>query len=370
MKFLFLLSSVFLLSARLPAQTNDNLYSFFVAGHTYGKPGVDNPGLHPPFEKKFGYINNIPNIQFGILTGDIVSPNPDVNDWIEVDSKIDSLGIPVYFAVGNHDMENRPVFEERYGNTYFCFTHSNDLFIILDPNIDQWNISGEQLTFLRNTISENHQSVDNIFVFFHQLLWWEKNNTYKKLHPNSFAGRADTINFWSEIIPLFKSIPNHTVFFAGDMGAASWSDDFMYDAFDNIELICSGMGEGVGDNFVVVNVNSSKNIDYDLICLNDTTTNCFGKLKDYTISTSKSNIKKHSCKAFPNPATKYLTLEFNPTMKNPLIQIFDLNSRCVYEKVYCNEAFQTINLKKLNKGVYFLVISDDKQKEILKFINN
>jgi hypothetical protein len=223
MKFVFLLLAILLFSADLRSQTKDNLYSFFVAGHTYGKPGVNNPGFHPPFENKFSYIQNHPNIKFGILTGDIVCPNPDENDWIEVDSKIDTLGLPVYFAVGNHDMENRPVYESRYGKTYYSFKYANDLFIILDPNIDQWNISGEQLIFLKNTINENQQSTDNIFVFFHQLLWWKKNNAYKKVHPNSFAGRADSINFWTEVIPLFKNIPNHTVFFAGDMGAASWN---------------------------------------------------------------------------------------------------------------------------------------------------
>ena len=31
-------------------------YSFFVAGHVYGKPGVDNAGFHPPFKQKLSEL--------------------------------------------------------------------------------------------------------------------------------------------------------------------------------------------------------------------------------------------------------------------------------------------------------------------------
>jgi hypothetical protein len=119
---------------------------------------------------------------------------------------------------------------------------------------------------------------------FHQLLWWDSGNKYSKIKANSFEGRAASVNFWSEVEPLFHRLPNHVVFFAGDMGAASWSDDFMYDSYDNIELICSGMGENIGDNFVIVNVDQNKNVSYDLICLNDSTLECFGEIADHRIS--------------------------------------------------------------------------------------
>jgi hypothetical protein len=47
-------------------------YSFFVAGHTYGKPRVNHGGFCPPFESKFNSIKNDTLMQFGLLTGDIV----------------------------------------------------------------------------------------------------------------------------------------------------------------------------------------------------------------------------------------------------------------------------------------------------------
>lgn len=118
------------------AQNNSVSYSFFVAGHTYGQPGINNVGFHPPFKQKSPYIQSRSEIEFGVLKVDIVSPFPNTQDWDEIDAEIDTLALLIYFAVGNHDMENRPLFESRYGITYFDFIYNNDLFIVLDPDID------------------------------------------------------------------------------------------------------------------------------------------------------------------------------------------------------------------------------------------
>lgn len=268
----------------LDVEAQNEPYSFFIAGHTYGKPGTDNIGLHPPFKEKFNYIQSRPEIKFGVLTGDIVKPNPVAQDWDEVDADIDNLGLPVYFAVGNHDMENRPLYESRYGITYYSFTHENDLFIVLDPNIDGWSIKGEQLHFLKNTLLEQSQSVDHIFVLFHQVLWRNNTNIYQTIIPNSNAGLQNPINFWTEVIPLFYQLDNQVTFCSGDLGAASWSSDFMYDSFSNISFIGSGMGKGASDNFIILNVDENKNISYDLICLDGDNLNCFGELTDHQLS--------------------------------------------------------------------------------------
>jgi hypothetical protein len=58
-------------------------YSFFVAGHTYGAPGINNIGLHPPFEDFYDTINTYPKLLSGFLTGDIVLTSNDQN-WNEV----------------------------------------------------------------------------------------------------------------------------------------------------------------------------------------------------------------------------------------------------------------------------------------------
>jgi len=262
--------------------SNPVLYSFFVAGHTYGKPGVDNVGLHPAFENKYDLIKNDTSIEFGVLTGDIVWTGTEKN-WNEVDSSLSIINRPVYFAAGNHDMSDRALFESRYGQTYQSFIRNRDLFIILDPNLDDWNISGEQLQFLENTLDENFQQVDNIYVFFHQLLWWSPNNIYKNITLNSLQGRSDTINFWAEVEPLFSVLPNNTFMFAGDVGANPTGSEFMYHQYDNITLIASGMGGEVRDNMIIVDVSEDKTTSFKLIALNGDNINALGKLEDYEI---------------------------------------------------------------------------------------
>ncbi len=321
------------------AQNRQILYSFFVAGHTYGQPGIKS-GLHPPFKKKFDYIRNRPEIKFGVFTGDIVAANPTADDWDKVDADIETLGLPVYFAVGNHDMENRELFESRYGDTYYSFSFQNDLFIVIDPNIDGWNISGEQMEFLKRTLHENREKTDNIFVSFHQLLWWKNNSIYTAYRPNSFEGKADTINFWTEVEPLFKNLQNQVFMFAGDVGAGNWAADFMYDKYGNISLIASGMGEGEGDNFIVANVHEDKSVSYDLICLNDTALFCFGDLTDYRLTTGTSQYLEIEEKIliYPNPANRKFHIRVNSS-EEKIIQfhLYDLTGRMVMtQKILAN----------------------------------
>lgn len=259
----------------------DTEYCFFVAGHTYGKPLVDNIGFHPPFKKKFDLIHQR-KARFGILTGDIVIGSTKQN-WDEIDQDIDSLGLPVYFAVGNHDMTDRALFETRYGDTYYSFKQNDDLFIILDPNLDHWNISGDQWQFFEATITRQKDSCDIVFVFFHQLLWWQEDNRYQNVIPNFTGGRGDSINFWTEVEPLLHTLDHRVILFAGDVGAASWSADYMYDSYDNITFIASGMGEGDGDNFIIVRVGADKTVDYELIALIGDDIHALGDLTDYTL---------------------------------------------------------------------------------------
>ncbi len=257
-------------------------YSFFVAGHVYGTPGRTQPGIYPPFKDKFDILKDDGLIKFGVFTGDIVKECTE-EEWKEVNKDINKLSMTVYFTVGNHDNNSRDMFLEKYGNTYYSHTYKQDLFIMLDPNIDGWNISGDQLDFLKQELSEIDPAVRNVFVFFHQLLWWTPDNKYKNVKPNSLQARSDSINFWSTVEPLFRNIPCNVVMFAGDVGAGSWSADYMFDKYDNITLIASGMGEGIGDNFLIVDVMIDNSVEYRLIPLNCEDIHCLGKLEEYTI---------------------------------------------------------------------------------------
>jgi len=282
---LIILTSVLILGCS-SSSSQENRYSFFVAGHVYGFPGEpkDNIGVHPPFKNKLNIIKNNELIEFGVLTGDIVENGKDEKEWDELDADMLYINKKVYMAPGNHDVGNskkRAVFKRRYGDSYYSFKHKNDLIIILDPNIDKWNISGKQLNWLKNIVSIEATTVDNIFVFFHQVLWWEKDNIFKSFRLNSQSGRGDIINFWTEIYPLFEKTNKAVFMFAGDTGV--YDDGFMYYKESNVSFIASGMGGRKEDNFIIVNVNNDKSVEFKLIALNGDDLNGLGKLKDYVL---------------------------------------------------------------------------------------
>ncbi|MEP3208461.1 MAG: metallophosphoesterase [Maribacter sp.] len=264
-------------------KTEQKPYAFFVAGHVYGFPGEskNNIGVHPPFKKRLDLIRNNSLIEFGVFTGDIVEDGTKETEWDELDADIAYINKKVYFAPGNHDIGNskgRAIFKKRYGNSYRSFVHKNDLIIILDPNLDKWNISEDQLSWLKNVIERNAHEVDNIFVFFHQLLWWTKDGVFKNYPINSTSGRAENVNFWSEIYPLFENTNKPTFMFAGDTGV--YKNGVLYFKFSkNISFIASGMGGRKQDNFIIAKITENKSVEFELVSLNSESLNALGKLE-------------------------------------------------------------------------------------------
>jgi hypothetical protein len=192
----------------------------------------------------------------GILTGDIVQSSTAQN-WDDVDTSLKRLDVPIYFALGNHDMQDRTLVENRYGVTYSSFMREKDLFIILDPNLANWNIEGDQLDFLKKTLDESGSDANNIFVFFHQLIWLNYKHPLGNNPPNSVEGKADVLNFWTELEPCFKALDKPVFFFAGDVGALSYSPTLMYYKEGDLTYISSGMGVSGKGNFVVVEVSEN-----------------------------------------------------------------------------------------------------------------
>jgi len=253
-------------------------YSFFTAGHSYGSSkGKGNPkGLYQPFKDKFKFINEQKSMKSGFLLGDVVwRPNA----WPEAEADISKFEFPVYIVRGNHDGPLKQ-FEEKFGKSYKKFIQNNDLFIILDPNIDGWNISEEQLVFFMNTIRNDSKKVNNIFIFSHQVLWYTKEK-YSKPRPNSTANRVAETNFWSKIEPLLKTQSKPIFLFVGDIGNYSNRDSYYYSNYDNITFIGTGMGGGVKDNFIITDVYNDGSVEFRLIHLNGDNKNSLGKLENY-----------------------------------------------------------------------------------------
>jgi len=117
-------------------------------------------------------INEYRPMKFVFLLGDVVEEASN-EAWLLVNKDLDALDSRRRNIVvrGNHDVgigacnTKRDIFLQQFGKTFFSFKHEKDLFIILDANIDEWNISGEQLTFLKQSLSLEKDAVKIFFVF-------------------------------------------------------------------------------------------------------------------------------------------------------------------------------------------------------------
>jgi len=240
----------------------DENYSFFVAGHAYGSPNNFVGGLYSPFVSKFTTLKQNPTLEMGFLTGDIVKYSTSMF-WDLADFDVSSINKPVHYVLGNHGASNLPLYKSRYGSTYYSFVKHNDLFIVLDGNIDEWNISGDQLLFLEQTIAEHKAETKNIFIFCHQVFFKDLFN----VTTNSDENKSNQLNYITDVLPILKQTNKKVTIFTGDVGAFDWGPAIFYERQKNITYIASGMGGGVQDNFIIVEVDSLKSIQYKLISL-------------------------------------------------------------------------------------------------------
>lgn len=257
----------------------DCAYSFFVAGHVYGDPYGGQLGLHPPIARDLERVRRDPLMEMGILTGDIVRQStPEA--WDAVERQLRPLNIPVHFAAGNHDLMDRKSYEARYGKTYYHLRRNNDLFIVLDPNLDGWNISGDQLKWLKEVLERRGQ-VNHIFVFSHQVLWLDFGPHFRTFIPNSLASRAEKVNFHSEVKPLFQNLGVPVYFFAGDLGAHEKPPSVLHHNEGNLHFIGSGMGAGKNDNYLIVRVLDDDSVEIKVVALSNENPHALGFIQNH-----------------------------------------------------------------------------------------
>jgi len=230
-------------------------YKFFVAGHSYGIDRGLNKGLYPKF---FDQLKLNHDYSFGILAGDIVHYAKN-SYWDEVDTELNTLNYPIYFAPGNHDVgfgknnDKRKIYTSRYGSTYSSFYFKNDLFIILDPNLDNWNIFEPQISFLKKTLDNSKTENKNVFIISHQLIWrWNTNLDFSRAAPNSLEGKTKRINFWTDIDPILKAHDKNYFLIAGDVGARNDGRELFCLKDNNFKYIATGMGGNNRDNYLVI----------------------------------------------------------------------------------------------------------------------
>ncbi len=248
-------------SKNLKKKINFDKDFFFIAGHTYGSIYDQDEIIYPKF---YSWLNsNRPKISKGFFVGDFIK-NFNIENIYKFNKKISNLNFDTFYAPGNHefDQENKiKLFKKYFGKTYYSYQNNKNLFIVLNPYLNNWSIKNEQLIFLKKQINEYKSDVRNIFLIFHPAIFFENYNI--KIRPNSYYG-YETNNFWTEIYPFLQNFKNNFYLISGDFGAYPNNKEFFCDKRENILFIGTGMGGGVNDN-VLVFQNQNNELIFDVV---------------------------------------------------------------------------------------------------------
>lgn len=206
-------------------------FSFIVSGHFHGSSSNQSTYPAATLLASIDTLNDL-NPVFLISLGDLFI---DVNDtYVEHYQKslFDKLKMPLYNAVGNHDISNGNIYEKFYGKTYYKLSINENLFIVLNTEIDDGSIKGDQLDFLKNLLEQTLKSdtqFKNFFIFSHRPVWSENNDRYKQLFSDNTRTTLGKNNFESDIKPLLTELAKtKTIFWmSGSLGSGPAS--FFYD---------------------------------------------------------------------------------------------------------------------------------------------
>lgn len=117
------------------------------------------------------------NPAFVSFTGDLVYNGNDVNDWKVWDGETSPLrdkNIPIYPALGNHDLHgDQKIALDNYfqrfpalkNSRYYSVRAANTLTLVLDSSLDE--TSGPQSDWLTNKLDHLPADVEFVFFMFH-----------------------------------------------------------------------------------------------------------------------------------------------------------------------------------------------------------
>jgi hypothetical protein len=209
-------------------------YSFIVSGHFHGASTNSSTFPASSLLANIDTLNALDPL-FLMSLGDMFQ---DVNqDYLNQYQKslFDRLKMPLYNAVGNHDLFNGNMYEKVYGKTFYCFSHSTELFIILDTELDDGNIKNEQLEMLKGALDKAKLgSLKNIFIFSHRPIWAEDNTKYSQVFKENTRSQFGKPNFEKEVLPLLEKSALSIFWISGSMGGGAAS--FFYDKKENSKI--------------------------------------------------------------------------------------------------------------------------------------
>ena len=236
-------------------------YQFLVIGHSYGAVEIDD-GL--PSQNLLNNLDKLKPINLSMLVslGDMVMHSrADEFDLLDK-NLLSALPFPIFNVPGNHDVEDRALYEKRFGKTYYTFRYGPARLIFLDTEIKTCQINTAQQEMLAKALAKGLRDRDthSILIFLHKTLFFQNDYLFSRQKnwamPNVWSCYNAT-NFKrimeEKILPAAKKKPVYL--FAGDVGA--WGNlSPYYERREDIPLtmVMTGIGDQATDSGILVTV--------------------------------------------------------------------------------------------------------------------
>lgn len=236
---------------------SSGVYSFIASGHWHGS-SMNQSSF--PAATILGNIDllNKSNAAFIITTGDLfLDVKSDIPNYQK--SLFNKLKVALFNAPGNHDISGS-FYEEKYGKTWNKFILNTELFIILNTEINDGSISGEQLNFLKDVLdNSSKRKLKNIFIFSHRPIWSEHDERLKSIFIDNTKSLLGN-NFKDEILPILKKYSGsvNIYWFSGSLGGDAPSSFFYYKDKNGITFIQTAIRDLPRDAILKVKLNKGR----------------------------------------------------------------------------------------------------------------
>jgi len=249
-------------------------YRILVAGHIYG--AHDDQASHPAAT----LLQHIPDLQtmnldMIALLGD-TAPHTTEQDFDKLETLfLRSFAVPIFNTVGNHDVENRSLYTDRFGPTYYAFRRGPAYLIFLDTELVSCKVTGEQRALLDEAIrlALADDRVKNILIFTHKTIFMLdevlNKSKSKVAMPNEWACyRESNYNDLRQQTLLSAAQKKPIYLFAGDVGAwdGNLSPYYQEDAGGPLYTIATGIGDTPQDSVILVDVQGDR-VDFQVYSL-------------------------------------------------------------------------------------------------------
>lgn len=307
-----------------------------------------------------------------LLGGDLTWNTSAATVTLEYCDSIFNLGSEnTHLAMGNHDTDNlynllRYTKKERF----YSFCRNKITFIIMDTEITQPNISGQQLEMIK-AVADTIQYSDFLVLVQHRIIWMAgvPDLEYLKDSVAQSSRNISSSNFFTEVYPELqkvksKGIPVYCI--AGDRTDVN----IEYSREDSIQFIASGM---VGtfadeDNYAVLftQIPEEHILNYEFVALSKLDT-----IENSSVSGEENlNITETDFLLFPNPCHGNLAIELSSTQKKDfLAELFtSYGAKIVEVTIPQNTGMSEIDLSFLAKGHYFIRIGNAQFSKTKQFV--